>query len=262
MTFNLREIVAGLFFMATLTLASVVNSAELADTIQKIKPSIVGIGTYSVNNRPAASLKGTGFVVLDGQYVITNAHVIPDSLDHQHKEYLVLFSGTGNRPDIRKIKLLERDKVHDLALLKIVEGKPLPAMKIGVSDKVREGEKYAFTGFPIGAILGLYPVTHEGIVSSITPIAVPQVSARSIDASMLKRLRDPYTVFQLDATAYPGNSGSPLYHSGTGKVVGVINKVFVKESKEAILEKPSGISYAIPARYVKELFEKQGLSSK
>ncbi|MBV1913954.1 MAG: serine protease [Pseudomonadales bacterium] len=261
MTFSLKNIVAGLFFMAMFTSASIVYSAELADTVQKVKPSIVGIGTYSVNNRPPASLKGTGFVVLDGQYVITNAHVIPDSLDHQHKEYLVLFSGTGNRPDIRKIVLLERDKVHDLALLKI-EGKPLPALKIGDSDRVREGEKYAFTGFPIGAILGLYPVTHEGIISSITPIAVPQVSARSIDASMLKRLRDPYTVFQLDATAYPGNSGSPLYHPETGKVIGVINKVFVKESKEAVLEKPSGISYAIPARYVKELFEKQGLSQK
>ncbi len=35
--------------------------------------------------------------------------------------------------------------------------------------------------------------------------------------------------------------------------IGVINKVVVKESKEAVLEKPSGITYAIPVRYVKEL---------
>ena len=70
---------------------------------------------------------------------------------------------------------------------------------------------------------------------------------------MIKQLRDPYDVFQLDATAYSGNSGSPLYDPETGEVVGVINKVFVKESKEAVLEKPSGITYAIPVRYVKEL---------
>jgi S1-C subfamily serine protease len=56
----------------------------------------------------------------------------------------------------------------------------------------------------------------------------------------------------LDATAYPGNSGSPLYIPETGEVVGVINKVFVKESREAVLEKPSGITYAIPVRYVKQ----------
>ena len=261
MIFNLRDILFGLLIVTASGSIFAANSTELPDTIEKVKLSIVGIGTYSVHNRPAASLKGTGFIVLDGRHVITNAHVIPDSLDDKHKEYLVLFAGTGNRPDIRKIVLLERDLVHDLALLKI-EGKPLPALKLGVSKKVREGENYAFTGFPIGTVLGLYPVTHEGIVSSITPIAVPQVSARSINAGMLKRLRDPYSVFQLDATAYPGNSGSPLYHPETGKVVGVINKVFVKESKEAVLEKPSGISYAIPSRYVQELFDKQGLSSK
>ena len=77
---------------------------------------------------------------------------------------------------------------------------------------------------------------------------------------MIKRLRDPYDVFQLDATAYPGNSGSPLYIPETGEVVGVINKVFVKESKEAVLEKPSGITYAIPVRYVKELLRDAGIA--
>ena len=55
-------------------------------------------------------------------------------------------------------------------------------------------------------------------------------------------------IFQLDATAYPGNSGSLLYDPETGEVVGVINKVFVKESKEAFLEKPNGITYATPVR--------------
>ena len=61
---------------------------------------------------------------------------------------------------------------------------------------------------------------------------------------------------QLDATAYPGNSGSPLFDPATGRVLGVINSVLVKGNKEAAIEKPSGISYAIPVRYVHELLKK------
>ena len=248
---------AGVLFCGT----AVAQNSQLADTIVKIKPSIVGMGTYNITNRPPASLHGTGFVVADGLHVITNAHVVPEVLDIEHNEYLVAFIGTGSKPEIRRAELIERDAVHDLALLKI-DGKALPALRIGNSNNVREGENYAFTGFPIGAVLGLYPVTHRGIVSSITPIVVPQTSARSLSAAMLRQLRDPYHVFQLDATAYPGNSGSPMYDPDTGLVIGVINKVFVKASKEAVLEKPSGISYAIPARYVKALLDKHGLSSK
>lgn len=251
--------------LATLTLLLVTSlfyisaaQAELADTITKIKPSIVGVGTYTVHNRPPAQLKGTGFIVADGHYLITNSHVVPDDLDTEHNEQLVAFIGTGENADIRPLVLIGRDRDHDLALLKL-EGKPLPTLKIGNSSMVREGENYAFTGFPIGAVLGLYPVTHRGIISSITPIVVPQTSARAISAKMLKQMRDPYRVFQLDATAYPGNSGSPMYDPNTGVVIGVINKVFVKESKEAVLDKPSGISYAIPSRYVRELLEKHSL---
>ncbi|NOX92949.1 MAG: serine protease, partial [Gammaproteobacteria bacterium] len=69
-------------------------------------------------------------------------------------------------------------------------------------------------------------------------------------------LRTPFDVFQLDATAYPGNSGSPLYHPDSGEVIGVLNMVFVKESRETVLEKPSGIAFAIPGRYAAALVDK------
>jgi S1-C subfamily serine protease len=57
-------------------------------------------------------------------------------------------------------------------------------------------------------------------------------------------------VFALDAIAYPGNSGSPVWHPDTGEVLGVVNSVYVKGAKEAALTAPSGISYAIPVKYV------------
>lgn len=70
---------------------------------------------------------------------------------------------------------------------------------------------------------------------------------------MIRAMRDPFDVLQLDATAYPGNSGSPVFDQQTGEVLGVLNSVFVKETKEAVIQKPSGISYAIPVRFVRDL---------
>lgn len=68
-----------------------------------------------------------------------------------------------------------------------------------------------------------------------------------------QQLRNPFMVYQLDATAYPGNSGSPLYELNSGQVVGIINMVYVKNSREKVLSEPSGISYAIPSQYIRAL---------
>jgi S1-C subfamily serine protease len=73
---------------------------------------------------------------------------------------------------------------------------------------------------------------------------------------MIRAMRDPYDVLQLDATAYPGNSGSPVFDQRTGAVLGVINSVLIKSTKEAAIENPSGITYAIPVRLVRELVKK------
>jgi serine protease Do len=241
--------------VVTLAAASA-SGAELPDTVVRVKPSIVGVGTMELTRRPPGRFIGTGFVVGDGLHVLTNAHVIPGALDRQRKEFLaVLTGGEGERTQTRTAEVVASDPAHDMALLKIA-GRPLPALRLGDSRKVREGELYAFTGFPLGMILGMRPVTHRGIISAITPIAIPQMSSRQLDTEMIKRLRAPFNVFQLDATAYPGNSGSPLYDPTTGKVIGIVNMVFVKESKENLLASPSGISYAIPISYAKELLRR------
>lgn len=153
--------------------------------------------------------------------------------------------------------ILAIDQEHDIALLSLLDGQ-LPVIEIGESQRVREGESYVFTGFPIGQILGLYPVTHRSIISAIPPNVIPAGDTRQLNVNMLKRLQAPYNVFQLDATAYPGNSGSPLYDEHTGKVVGIINKVFVQGTKENALTNPSGITYAIPSEYIKSLLASKG----
>jgi S1-C subfamily serine protease len=67
-------------------------------------------------------------------------------------------------------------------------------------------------------------------------------------------------IYQLDATAYPGNSGSPVFSQQTNEVIGVINKVFVSAGKEAALTNPSGISYAIPAKHVRAIAKRVNLT--
>lgn len=87
---------------------------------------------------------------------------------------------------------------------------------------------------------------------------VEGIVARWISASFLtdrQLARGAFPVFQLDATAYPGNSGSPLYDPQTAEVIGVVNMVFVKGSKEAALSQPSGITYANPAVHVQALLQ-------
>lgn len=232
--------------------------AGLPESIQAIKKSVVSVATVMLTRSPRVIFYGTGFVVADGRYVITNDHVVPKKIKHDKNEELVIFIGEGSRPEPRQAVVVMRDKLHDLALLRI-KGKPLAAVTIGNSGVVREGERYAITGFPIGMVLGQYPVTHVGIISGKPPIVTPAPSSRQLTAEQIKRNRHPFRVFQLDAIAYPGNSGSPLYNVDTARVVGVVNSVFVKKSKESVLTSPSGITYAIPAEYINKLLKKAGV---
>ena len=243
-------------FLAVSILACVLSQAakaDLADTIDQIKPSVVVVGTYKKTNSPQFVLRGTGFVVGNGNQIGTNAHVVPEVSDPDGPLLVVQVRANNGEVQLRQAQLINRDKEHDLAVLRI-EGPPLPALALANSDSVREGQEVGFTGFPIGGALGFSPVTHRGIVSSITPIALPSGNSQQLNAKLINKLKGGvFNIFQLDATAYPGNSGSPVFNSASGEVIGVINMVFIKSTREAALSNPSGISYAIPAAYLKAL---------
>ena len=160
------------------------------------------------------------------------------------------------RCSFREATQLAIDPGSDLALLKIGGG-PLPALRLRDSDDVQEGQDVLFTGFPIGAVLGPFPATHRGMISAITPIAIPQGKASDLNPKVIRRLTSgSFPIFQLDATAYPGNSGSPVYDPESGEVLGIINMVFVKGTKETALSQPSGITYAVPANHLRDLLQK------
>ena len=230
--------------------------AGLPEAVAALKPSVVAVGTYDALTNPRFNFRGTGFIVGDGRQLATNAHVIPEETALRQRLVLQIAgnrNASGDRaPETRQLTVLAVDSVHDLALLQIA-GAPLPAVTLA-DGSAREGQAVAFTGFPIGGLLGFSPVTHRATISSITPIALPPPNARQLDAAAVSRLRQgPFDIYQLDGTAYPGNSGGPLFDAETGQVLGVVNMVLVKGSRESVLSQPSGISYAIPIRFLREL---------
>lgn len=256
-----RVVARLLCLAATLVLLkSPAHAAELAQTIERVKPSVVGITTYIKTRSPSILFVATGFAVADGRHVITNAHAVAKPLDTEKMETRLVLVSKGGEPQPRTAELVATYPEHDLALLRI-SGDPVPALALGDSDTVREGQKLAFTGFPIGMVLGFHPATHRGMVAAITPVALPGITARQLNPQMISRIRDSaYRIFQLDGTAYPGNSGSPLYDPAHGTVYGIINSVFIQGTRETAISRPSGITYAIPSRYIRELLQREKIA--
>jgi S1-C subfamily serine protease len=234
------------------------HASALEKTIAGVKPSIVGVGSYQKTRSPQIRFVGTGWIAGDGMSVITNAHVVGELPDGVNIEQLGIVVAQGDGVVFRPAKLVGRDVVHDLAHLRLIDGPPLPALKLGDSTAVAEGHDLAFTGFPLGMVLGLHHVTHRATLSAITPIVMPSLNSGKLDARAIIALsRDVFKIFQLDGTAYPGNSGSPVYDPETGEVLGIINMVFVKGLKESAITAPSGITYAVPSRYVQALLQQK-----
>jgi S1-C subfamily serine protease len=243
---------AAVAFAALLAIAPA--RATLTEAIERVRPAVVAVGTYQKTRSPPFVFRGTGFAVGNGTLVATAAHAVSETLQTEPPEIMtVLVDVPGaSEPQPREARPVAVDRVHDVALLRI-GGAPLPAVKLGDSDAVRDGTAIAFTGFPIGNALGFNPVTHRGIVSSHPPLALPSPNAKQLDVRVIRSVKDgSFPVFQLDATAYPGHSGSPLYDAETGDVVGVVNMA-VKATKEAAVGQATGISFAVPIKYVQEL---------
>ena len=229
--------------------------AALPELIARTKPSVLPVGGFDALASPRFVFRGTAFIVGDGHLAVTNAHVVADA---KIKQWALQMPPAGGGPSWRMAEVVARDAAHDLALLR-VEGDPLPPLPLGAREGVREGQAVALMGFPIGGVLGFRPVTHRAIVSSIAAIVLPAATASQLGQRAVAQIRaGGFDIYQLDGTAYPGNSGGPVLHADSGEVVAVVNMVLTKGSRESALQHPSGISYAIPVRWVHELLAPQG----
>lgn len=144
------------------------------------------------NGRPRrSSALGSGFVISEDGYVVTNNHVI-DGADEIVVEF---FTGEELEAEV-----IGTDPKTDIALLKVDAGKPLPFVKFGDSDSARVGEWVLAVGNPLG----------QGF-----SVSVGVVSARN---RALSGTYDDY--IQTDAAINRGNSGGPLFNMD-GEVIGV-----------------------------------------
>ncbi|WP_342649524.1 DegQ family serine endoprotease [Pseudomonas sp. REB1044] len=159
--------------------------------------------------REAQSL-GSGFIISPDGYVLTNNHVVADA-----DEIIVRLS---DRSELQA-KLVGTDPRTDVALLK-VDGKNLPTVKLGDSEKLKVGEWVLAIGSPFGFD---HSVT-KGIVSA---------KGRTLP-------NDTYVPFiQTDVAINPGNSGGPLFNM-KGEVVGINSQIFTRSGGFM------GLSFAIP----------------
>ena len=162
-------------------------------------------------SRKATSL-GSGFIIGEGNYVVTNNHVIQDADEIK----VILHDNTR-----LKAELVGRDQKTDLAVLKIKPETKLSGVGFGNSDKSRVGDWIMAIGNPFG----LGGTVTTGIISA---------RGRDINSG-------PYDDFiQTDASINRGNSGGPMFNL-KGRVIGINTAIFSPSGGSV------GIGFAIPS---------------
>jgi serine protease Do len=213
---------------------------------------VVAVGSYRATDTPSVRYFGTGFAVADGRIIVTNAHVVDAVKNAGRVEDLRLYLPDTTSIQGLSARIVAIDSHHDVALLQ-TEKTVGSALVLEMSRTPQQGETVGVIGYPIGMALGVVPTVHKGVISAVVPAVLPLPRGAKLTPELAEAIRRPYHLYQLDMVVYPGNSGSPLIDSHTGKVIGVINKTLATRTREHLLERPSGISYAVPVRWIHEL---------
>jgi len=206
------------------------ESVQLEDRIIDIlsdnKESVVHINVVKLAQTPFGTLRsegsGSGFIVSEDGYVVTNDHVVSDSSEIN----IVLYNGEEFQANLRGA-----DPLNDVAVVKISPNYKLNPVEIGDSDSMREGQFVVAIGSPFR----LQNTITMGIVSALN---------RTLTSEGGFRIEK---VIQTDAAVNPGNSGGPLIDLG-GKVVGV-NTAIISTSGGS-----EGIGFSIPINTVKGIY--------
>ena len=212
---------------------NLVSLSSISDTgvyvAQKVLPSIVGINVeYSVSsifsrNSSTATAEGSGVIISDDGYILTNNHVIDSSSSSSYYEVgdaskITVYLYNDDTP--YEAKIIGTDAQTDLAVIKI-DKTGLTAAELGDSDTVQVGEWCMSIGNP----LGMRSTVCQGSISALN---------REITDSDGKT----YNVIQTDAAINEGNSGGALVNS-KGQVIGINT---LKASGEGV----EGLGFAIP----------------
>lgn len=229
---------------STQTTLDVVNLSEFSNTsinvAQKVLPSIVGITVnYNVNSvfgNSTAKATGSGIIISEDGYIVTNNHVISNE---SNASYYAITEATGitvnlyNDSTEYTATIVGTDSYTDLAVIKI-DATGLTPATLGNSDNVQVGE----FAMAIGNPLGMQSSVTSGIVSAVNREVTTEDGTT-------------YTAIQTDAAINSGNSGGALVNAN-GEVIGINT---LKLSGDGI----EGMGFAIPinstTKVISELIE-------
>jgi len=175
---------------------------------------------YKGGQQQAQVGTGSGVIISEDGYIVTNNHVIQDASE---------LEVTLNNRDIYKAKLIGTDSKMDIALLKIDTGSKLPYATFGDSDGVKVGEWVLAVGNPYN----LTSTVTAGIVSA---------KARNLDQKGIQ------SFIQTDAAVNPGNSGGALVNT-RGELIG-INTMISSMTGSYV-----GYSFAVPSNITRKIIE-------
>jgi serine protease Do len=200
-----------------------------ADVVAKVKPAVVSITTERIyydwwGNEHSERSAGSGFIIDEEGYIVTNNHVVEDASNIKVK----LYDGR-----ILPASMVGTDPLTDLAVIKI-DATDLPYAELGNSSELRQADWVLALGNAQG--MGRITVV-EGIVSDLNVT----ITISSAENTL-------HNLILISASINPGNSGGPLVNMA-GEVVGINCAKIVEISVE-------GMGYAISIDSIKPIIEK------
>ncbi len=229
-------------------LASRKNAMSVPDIVENSMPSVVGVSStfeyvsqtidmwgFGTPSNQSKEIKGTGtgIIMTDDGYIITNAHVVYDTSEYNcgaAKSVSVVLSDETEY----EAKVMGCDVETDIAVLKI-DAKNLKAAEFGNSNDIKVGELVIAIGNPLG--FELFGSVTSGIVSATN---------REITVNE-KQMK----LIQTDAAINSGNSGGPLLNS-CGQVIGINSAKMSSSYGSASVE---GLGFAIPISEAKTIID-------
>ena len=209
-------------------------AGSVAAVAARILPSVVSLEV----NQGDGGDTGTGIVISDDGYVLTNNHVVASAVSG-HARLTVVLADEQRVPGT----VVGRDSVNDLAVVRIaVRG--LHAATLGDSARLAVGDPVIAVGSP----LGLAGTVTTGIISALDrPVAAGDAASGSTD--------DLIDAIQTDAAINPGNSGGPLVDA-SGAVIGVNSAIATLSTGASVSGTQGGnigLGFAIPIDQAKRI---------
>jgi S1-C subfamily serine protease len=248
--------------MAFTMCAVTTTASELDQTVLgRIIKSTVFIRANRVYQGSYFPSSGSGFVIHQDGYVLTNYHVVGDKIDAfafgQRRtitarviELNVVFDSGTLAERVLPAKLIAHDRNRDLALLEVPHYRPEAHLDISSLPAVKLTDRVWIVGFPLGALLAYERTSRTQLDDPNPEISINSglvTSLRRDDQGVLKTI-------QTDAAINPGNSGGPMLNQ-KGQVVGVVNAIIAGAQGLGFAIAPSQIKSFIDAKAVKIVFK-------